>query len=173
MIIIDRSLNSKVGGGRGYLYKLKQGLDKIGADDFIVISKKETSDFRQEIKSKYKHNSIFNFCLRFYRILNAVRFYFYLCRLNKKMPSDEIIKAIEKYDFDSIHCHHPFEFITVMNYLKHSNKNNTVKILTDHDTVETSRELYNSFEYVNQFIAKLLKKRLKKLKKVLLIIVIY
>lgn len=165
LIIIDRSLNSKVGGGRGYLYKLKQGLDKIGADDFIVISKKETSDFRQEIKSKYMHNSIFNFLLKIYRILNAVRYYFYLCRLNKKMPSDEIIKAIEKYDFDSIHCHHPFEFITVMNYLKHSNKNNTVKILTDHDTVETSRELYNSFEYVNQFIAKLLKKKAQEIEK--------
>ena len=90
LIIIDRSLNSKVGGGRGYLYKLKQGLEKIGADDFIVISKKESSNFKQEIKSKYKHSSIFNFFLSFYRILNAIRYYFYLCRLNKKMPSDEI-----------------------------------------------------------------------------------
>lgn len=166
LIIIDRSLNSKVGGGRGYLYKLKQGLDKIGADDFIVISKKETSDFRQEIKSKYKHNSIFNFCLRFYRILNAVRFYFYLCRLNKKMPSDEIIRAIEKYDFDSVHCHHPFEFITVMNYLKHTNKNNIVKIFSCHDPGLTSDEIYKTFKSVNKYIAQLLKKQAQNIEQV-------
>lgn len=159
LIIIDRSLNSKVGGGRGYLYKLKQGLEKVGADDFIVISKKETSNFKQEIKSKYKHSSIFNFLLRFYRILNAIRYYFYLCRLNKKMPSDEIIKEIEKYDFDSIHCHHPFEFIVVLNYLKSVNKKDVIKFLSIHDPGLTSKEIYNSFISVNKYIAKLLKNK--------------
>lgn len=166
LIIIDRSLNSKVGGGRGYLYKLKQGLDKIGAEDFIVISKNETSDFKQEIKRKYKHSGIFNFLLKIYRILNAVRYYFYLCRLNKKMPSDEIIKAIEKYDFDSIHCHHPFEFITVMNYLKYTNKNNVVKIFSCHDPGLTSDEIYSTFKPINKYIAQLLKKQTQNIEQI-------
>lgn len=166
LIIIDRSLNSKVGGGRGYLYKLKQGLDKLGIDDFIVISKNEKFEIKQNLKNKLKNLYIFKLLLKIYRFFNAIKYYMYLCKLDKQMPSKEIIDKIREYDFDSIHCHHPFEFIMMLNYLKYNDKDNVIKFFTCHDPGLTSDEIYMNFKSINKYIANLIKEKTRKIEKI-------
>lgn len=154
LIVIDRPLNSKAGGGCGYLYKLNEGLQSIENKSILVVSRdlteseKKNIKIRRNIKSKVPAQ-----LLKLWRKLNALRYYYHLKQWRNHLPSREVMNKIEAEEYDSIHVHHPFEFISVYNYLKANQIENKMLILTNHDPGLTSQEIYRSFLPVSKYIA--------------------
>lgn len=154
LIIIERKLNSKMGGGCGYLYKLEKGLAQVDSSVRIISSDFET---QRNIINMIKKKLNGNISLKILKIIKMKKMLKELNNWENEIPTKEIIKKIEKEKFVSIHSHHPYEFIRISNYLKKNNIDNVITILTSHDPGRTSDEIYNSYKEISLKLAKSLK----------------
>ena len=148
IVFLSEKVNIRAGGPSGYIANLKIGIEKCNYKKIKFI-------FRNGENKELKKINLFLRIMSFWIPIKSYRKKFrnYLKNKIPRMSFDNVsidsvhfkdfVKELDKYEFETITCHHVRDALFIRNYLNYRNSNAKL-ILMSHSPEPPSEEIFTS-----------------------------